>query len=76
VKVRWSKHVSRAKCDDLDWILYETIRENGFDHKWKHEILEVVRGRKEAYKKERETILLKKPNLNVQYMVDNSVYRK
>jgi len=67
VKMRWSKHISRAKCDDLKWALYEHIRNNE-NVKWTHEIVEIVRGRKEAYAREREIILEMKPALNTQYM--------
>jgi hypothetical protein len=66
IKRRWSKHISRAKKDDLQWKLYEFIRSRE-DMKWKHTILEVVRGRSLAYKREREIILEMKPLLNTQY---------
>lgn len=67
MKRRWAKHVSRAKCQqDLEWALYKHIREVEIVH-WEHEILEVIRGRAEAYRKEREFILAEKPNLNTQY---------
>jgi predicted GIY-YIG superfamily endonuclease len=69
VKLRWSKHMSRAKCDNLGWVLYEHIRLNE-EMKWTHEIVEVVRGRKEAYARERELILELQPLLNTQYMKD------
>jgi predicted GIY-YIG superfamily endonuclease len=66
IKRRWGKHLSRAKQEDLEWKLYKHIRE--FENlKWKHEIIEIVRGRKIAYAREREIILEMKPNLNTQY---------
>lgn len=67
VKIRWKKHVSRAKCEDLQWKLYTHIREKE-NAAWKHAIIEVVRGRKEAYAREREIILQLNPNLNTQYI--------
>lgn len=71
VKRRWAKHISRAKCDNLEWPLYSHINAIGLDVKWKHEVLEVVKGRKEAYAREREIILETNPNLNMQYMREN-----
>lgn len=73
VKRRWGKHISRAKCDKaIEWALYQHIRLVGYDAKWKHEILEIIRGRKEAYARERQIIMDKKPNLNEQYLVYKS----
>lgn len=66
MKRRWAKHISRAKKDDLAWKLYEHIRSSE-RLVWKHEIIEVIRGRKEAYAREREIILEAQPNLNTQY---------
>jgi hypothetical protein len=68
LKARWRRHLSRARCDALGWALYTYLRENE-SAKFSHKILEVVRGRKEAYSRERELILELKPSLNTQYKV-------
>lgn len=63
VKVRWQKHVSRAKCEAKEWSMCAHIREWGpecFDLK----VLDVVRGRKPAHQAEREFIRRLQPTLN------------
>lgn len=63
VKVRVQKHLSRAKCENKEWNLYSFLRENpGADISY--EVLEVVRGRKPAYQRERELISELQPSLN------------
>lgn len=63
VKVRVQKHLSRAKCESKDWSFCEFIRENP-DTEIRYEVLEVVRGRKAAYARERELIAEFEPTLN------------
>ena len=61
VKVRVQKHISRALVEDKDWTLCEALRHA--DH-IQYSVIEVVRGRKNAYKRERELIAFRQPELN------------
>ena len=61
VKVRVQKHISRARCEDKDWAFCAYLREADMVH---YEVLEVVRGRKAAYQRERELIAEYEPTLN------------
>ena len=63
--LRWNKHLSRARCENQDWALYQHLRT--VTSTFGHEVLEVVRGRKEAYAREREIVKELKPELNSQY---------
>lgn len=63
VKVRWQKHVSRAKCENKDWAFCEALRTLA-DCEWRYEVLDVVRGRKPAHQSERALIDLFEPTLN------------
>lgn len=63
VKVRWQKHVSRAKRENKAWELYRFLREN-MDANFEYEVVEVVRGRKPAHQRERELISEINPSLN------------
>jgi hypothetical protein len=63
VKVRWQKHMSRAKCEKKEWALYTALR-NLADCNWSYEILEIVRGRKNAHQRERQLIANLQPTLN------------
>jgi hypothetical protein len=63
VKVRLQKHFSAARCDNKDWAFAEFIRSNP-DAEYTYEVLEVVRGRKPAHKRERELIGSYVPTLN------------
>lgn len=63
VKVRVQKHLSRARREDKDWSLYTFLRNNE-DVTIQYEVLEVVRGRKPAYQRERELIKVDQPTLN------------
>lgn len=67
VKERWRKHVSRAKNEMRDWVIYNYMRDGNWDG-WTHEVITVIRGRAEAYAYEREIVKLFKPELNDQYM--------
>jgi len=62
VKIRVQKHISRALNEDKDWTMCNCIRES--DETIYYEILEVIRGRKNAYQRERELILELEPSLN------------
>jgi hypothetical protein len=63
VKIRFSKHRSRAKLESKDWKLYNFLRAND-PGELEYCVLEVVRGRKPAYQRERELIRLYEPSLN------------
>jgi hypothetical protein len=63
VKVRVQKHLSRAKREDKNWTLYAFLRSNP-EVQLQYEVLEVVRGRKPAYQREREIIAEVAPSLN------------
>ena len=67
VKERWRKHVSRAKNEARDWVIYNYMRDGNWDG-WTHDVIAVIRGRKEAYAYERELVKLYTPELNDQYM--------
>jgi hypothetical protein len=63
VKVRVQKHLSRAKRENKDWTLYAFLRSNP-EVQLQYEVLEVIRGRKPAYQREREIIAEVAPTLN------------
>ena len=63
VKVRFQKHISRAKCENRQWAFCKFIRSNSAIT-FKYEVIEVVRGRKPAYQRERELIAKYSPTLN------------
>ena len=63
VKVRWQKHVSRAKCENKDWKFCKALRKLA-ECEWNYEILDIVRGRKNAHQTEREYIAEYEPSLN------------
>jgi hypothetical protein len=61
VKVRVQKHISRAFKENKEWSLCEAIR--GADS-IQYSVIEVVRGRKNAYQRERQLIAECQPELN------------
>ena len=63
VKLRVQKHLSRARCENKEWSLYAFLRDND-EVQVSYEVLEVVRGRKPAYQREREIIADLQPTLN------------
>lgn len=63
VKVRWQKHVSRAKREAKDWALCKALRFWGAEA-FELTVLEVVRGRKQAHQRERQLIAETQPELN------------
>lgn len=67
VKERWRKHLSRARNENRLWALYVYLKTGGLDHAWEHRVLEIVRGRAEAYRRERELVMTLRPALNDQY---------
>ena len=67
VKERWRKHVSRARNEDRDWVIYNYMRAGNWTD-WEHKVITVIRGRAEAYAYERELVKLFGPSLNDQYM--------
>ena len=67
VKERWRKHISRARHEERDWELYRYIKAGAWDG-WEHQVLDVIRGRAEAYAYERELVKVFQPELNDQYL--------
>jgi hypothetical protein len=68
VVARWKKHESRAQHEpEKDWPLYEHLRNGGARVGWRLVVLEVVRGRAEAYARERDVVKERRPTLNLQY---------
>ena len=63
VKVRWQKHVSRALCENKAWNFCEFLRSMP-DADYTYQVVEVIRGRKNAYQRERELIRDVSPTLN------------
>ena len=61
VKVRVQKHMSRAAVENKDWILCDALRNA---NSVQYEVIEVIRGRKNAYSRERELIAEYAPELN------------
>jgi hypothetical protein len=55
------KHISRAVREDKDWTFCQFLRDADTVE---YEVLEVVRGRKAAYQRERELIAEYEPSLN------------
>jgi len=62
VKTRVNQHISRAMNENKDWTMCKFLRET--DETIYYEVLEVVRGRKAAYSRERELIAELSPSLN------------
>ena len=67
VKERWRKHISRARHENRAWVLYEYINAGNWDG-WEHTVIDVIRGRAEAYAYERELVKQFEPELNDQYL--------
>jgi predicted GIY-YIG superfamily endonuclease len=63
IKVRMQKHVRRALSEGKDWNLCKSIRKHGADA-FEVEVIETVRGRKEAHATERGYIAELCPALN------------
>ena len=65
---RWRKHKSRARNENRLWALYVYLKTGGLEQTWEHRVLEIVRGRKAAYAREREIVKELTPSLNDQYL--------
>lgn len=63
LRVRIQKHFRRALTENKDWIMCKSIRKYG-PEQFHSQILEVVRGKNEAHKLEREMIEQYSPSLN------------
>ena len=61
VKVRVQKHMSRARRENKDWTICSALQDADMIQ---YEVLEVIRGRKAAYQRERELIASIQPSLN------------
>ena len=61
LKLRVQKHISRSIREDKDWSLCKAIRNADVIE---YEVLEVIRGRADAYQRERELIKQYQPSLN------------
>jgi hypothetical protein len=61
VKIRVQKHMSRALVENKDWTVCKALRNADVVE---YEVLEVIRGRKMAYQRERELIAEFQPDLN------------
>jgi hypothetical protein len=61
VKVRVQKHISRSMVENKDWTLCNALRSADVVE---YEVIEVIRGRKAAYSRERELIAEYQPELN------------
>ena len=61
VKIRTQKHISRALIEDKNWTLCNAIRNTELVE---YEVLDVIRGRKDAYQLERQYIRELSPALN------------
>lgn len=65
-KLRFMKHISRARCESKDWALYEDMRRyRGVEAKaYKWELVKVIRGKEAAHQYEVQLIDYLKPALN------------
>jgi hypothetical protein len=63
LQVRWNKHVYRSRSEEKSWRLYEAIRKYGADA-FEVRMLEVVRGKADAHRRERELLRKYRPILN------------
>lgn len=65
---RWRRHRSRARNENRLWALYVYLNSGGLDLAWEHRVVEIVRGRRAAYARERELVKELQPTLNDQYL--------
>jgi len=63
---RWRRHLSRARCEDRAWALYQYLRTR--ETEWTHTVIAIIRGRAEAYAYERQLVKQQTPSLNSQYL--------
>jgi hypothetical protein len=71
LKRRWQKHVCRAKTENHTWKLYTEIRRYGAEA-FTIELVEIVRGKSAAHKRERQLIEKYQPNLNTDIRVSKA----
>ena len=60
---RFAKHLSKALCAGKNWTLHKAMRKHPLEV-WQPSIVQVVRGKKAAFRLEREAIRRLKPTLN------------
>lgn len=65
LRVRVQKHVRRALTEDKAWNLCRSIRAHG-PESFVYQVREIVRGKVEAHRRERELIAALQPTLNSQ----------
>jgi len=63
VKARLNRHITRATNQEMDWNICNSIRQHG-SQAFQWSILEKVRGKAAAHKRETELIHFHKPSLN------------
>lgn len=63
INTRFQQHCYRAETQDKDWALCRALRSY---ENWMREVVEIVRGKKEAHSRERELIAYYEPELNTQ----------
>lgn len=63
VKQRWNRHLYKANVKEADFTFSKNIREYG-ESTFSLEVVEVIRGKVEAFKREAELINTVKPELN------------
>jgi hypothetical protein len=64
LKERFRRHLSRATHEAKGWAMHDAMRAWPHSKFWRKEVLEVVRGRKNAHQRERELIAEHNPKLN------------
>ena len=62
---RWADHCRIANVYKYDYTLSQCIREEDAGKNFKREIIEVVRGKAEAHRRETQIIYQRKPHLNM-----------
>ena len=68
LKQRWNEHIRAATVAMKDWNMSKAIREHGSDA-FNKTVLEVVRGKANAYKREAQLINLHRPELNTKMKI-------
>lgn len=63
LKQRWNEHVRAATVAMKDWNMSQAIRKHG-PESFEKNILEIVRGKANAYAREAELINMHRPELN------------
>lgn len=68
VRERWRRHLSRARCENRSWTLYQYLRSGAVEGEWWFRVIDTVRGRLAAYRREIEVVGELEPTLNDQYV--------